>query len=493
MRKLLLLALILTSVLQWPSSSQAKGVSDRIVISSVALAEDIIVEDDGMVHLLSYYMVDYEAELLVPPPDLDLSTAYRLQRQFYHGGDFQTFDHVAYYQGKDGGYVHYMGLENGSSEYDGKWYRVQPESDMAMQYLLTSQHLAEYIIAYQTNGQFQLLDPETLETAYTLDIGLKEWAYAFNGGASLDGTKLFFQHNRGAAHIEEFYVDLSTQKLCSTGNHAFIMATLDGQHLLFQANNAIELRDAETFELVDTLDDIAPNDRHHRLQFFTSGSYIDAFGIMWDNTTQTGEMVWLDALSFDVVDQTELKFEREVISAVRDATYGELYASDGTSRAAWSAWDQSMDFARPVRPIIDGEAMQDAGVMLELIGSHHGEQYYYPRVGRYWKWDTSKAEEVGGGIMVARQDWADEDISWFQRDIPFQHVIMQGNHLYAVEVPLEGDSATIYRLDLVSGEILNSVEVSADVHRLGYARLDTTTLKDTTVTFGSCTKGVLFD
>jgi hypothetical protein len=257
MRKLLLILLILVSALWWPTTpSGAKGVADRILISSPALSDDIIVEDDGMLSLLSPpHMKNYGVDAINEPPDIEIG--YELQRQFPGGDGYWTLDRAVYYPSTDSrhGYVHYPGSWLEYVEDDGRWYPTRPEAELAMQYVLTHQHLTDYLIAYQTDGHINLLDPATLETIYTLDTGQDEWAYAFNGGQSLDGTKLFFQRTNGA-HTEAYYVDLTTHELCSTGAHAFIMPTLDGQHLLFQVGNRIEMRDAQTFELVATLDDL---------------------------------------------------------------------------------------------------------------------------------------------------------------------------------------------------------------------------------------------
>lgn len=490
MRKVLLFVLILTAVFQLPTTSEAKGMSDRIVISSPALSEDIIVEDESMLSAL-YLMAKFADGEIDEPDDIDVG--YELKRQSSHDGTYTGFDIVYYYPSTSdkSGYVYYLGIVDGSSTLDRKWYDVRPEAELAMQYILSSQHLTDYLIAYQTNGQFQLLDPVTLETSYTLDTGLTDWAYAFNGDHSLDGNRLFFQRNSGK-HIEEYYVDLATREVCSTGNHALISPSIDGQHLIFQVGNTIEKRDAQSFELVDTIDNLFPDDNHHSLSMFTSGSYVNAIGVIWDNTARSGEMLWLDMLKFDIIDRIELNFERPVSSVTIDPTYGELFASDGFDWAKWYIWDNALDFARPVRPTNGMENIQDAGVTLALVGVHHGEPIYYPRLGRYWKWDTTKAEEVTGGITVSRREYAKEEISYYQPDIPFQHVIMQGNSLYAIEVPLEGDTATIYRLDVNSGEILNSGETTVDVHRLGYGRLDTTTLSESPVTFSECSAKLPF-
>src|SRR5690606_20879042 len=117
--------------------------------------------------------------------------------------------------------------------------------------------------------------------------------------------------------------------------------------------------------------------------------------------------------------------------------------------------------------------LQRAGVAIEPIGSYQGQLYFYPRLGRYQLWDSSKVDDVDGGIMSSLRGSLDTEYQRILPEIHFQHVIMAGNTFYALETPVESETSTIYHINVNTGEILNSMDVSPDVHFLGFEALDT--------------------
>jgi hypothetical protein len=480
MRKIVLV-LLLVSIFPLPKETAAKGMSDRIVISSEALSEDIIVEDERMLSAL-YLMANFEEGEIAEPEDIDVG--YELKRQTMHDGQYTGFDVVHYHPNtSDGsGYVYYLDVVYGTSTLAKKWYHVSPEAELAMQYIVGGQHLTDYIIASELTGQFRLLDPVTLETVHTLDVGSTAWLDMTNSNFSLDGNRLFFERNV-FKRVEHFYIDLNSREVCSTGNHRFISPSIDGQHLIFQAGDAIEKRDAQTFELVASINELFTDDGQHHMKLFVGSSLVDAIGIIWDDTTQSGEMFWLDMLTFEIVDRIALDFTSSPSSAALDTTFGELFVSDGQEWAKWYVWNDALDFARPVRPINGQKETSIDEVPLELVGMQRGKPIYYPRFSR----DTlADSTDIAGGIIVSGLRYGKQEITLFQPDILFQHVIIQGNYLYGIEAPGDGNTTTIYRLDINSGDILNSVATTADVHRLDFARLDTTNLHENQIKTSPC-------
>lgn len=473
MKRFMLVVIVITALVGWwrPESSEAKGPPSRIIISSPGLESDIVVEDDGLMALLSLTgLENVRLEVVEVPPDIDIG--YELQRQYKSGQDFRTFDRTVYYpstvEGRVG-YVHYLGIVDGSSSYDGKWFQAHPDAELAMQYILSTQHLRDFVIAYQADGQILLLDPTTLETQYTLDIGQRDVLYVNADGASLDGTQLFIGGSSGD-RFENLVIDLQTLEVCSTGVHQFVMPTLDMQHLLFQVGDVIEVRDQSNFEIVRTLD----LDKEGVVYTFPTPDHTRTFVVGWDQDSDQHRLLHINALSAETLYDHEIDFPtHQNFSGTWDTTYGQFYLTDGDKWHAWEAWNEQINPFDPIYPHEELSAMREAGVTIDVIGTHHGLIYFYPRLGRYWLWDTNQADRFEGGIFVARPHTTEDKQSRIHPDIDFQHVIMQGNVLYGLEAPIDAKSATLYKMDIDGGKMLLNTELPIEVHRLGYARLDT--------------------
>jgi hypothetical protein len=117
-----------------------KGSFDKVVIAgpgidSVDVTEAARVGALGLVTLMN-------VPVAIEPP-VDLSAGYELTRYFVDGSDYQVFDQAIYYPDILGtGYVYYVGIVNGSSEYDGNWYRATVEGDAAMRAILSENGIA---------------------------------------------------------------------------------------------------------------------------------------------------------------------------------------------------------------------------------------------------------------------------------------------------------------------------------------------------------------
>jgi hypothetical protein len=133
---------MLLMLLAFPRAASAKGPFGLVIISGGGLAADIEVTDR---HLLDFFSFSdfYESRIEAPSaPGL----GYVVSRGSTSGsGTFVAWDRLRYYPGADGqpGYVYYEGLVNGSSEYDGHWYRASANAEQYMLPLLAGQPRAE--------------------------------------------------------------------------------------------------------------------------------------------------------------------------------------------------------------------------------------------------------------------------------------------------------------------------------------------------------------
>lgn len=132
---LLGLALLLSAHL-----ALAKGVWNKVTISGEGLPGVIEITDEAV--LQSFWMYIFQ-DLTQPPinPPQVVGSGYELRRGWVENDVFTPFDMVRYYADPEGdeGYLYYVGLVNadgeadGSSEYDGNWYRVTAVGEAAMQ------------------------------------------------------------------------------------------------------------------------------------------------------------------------------------------------------------------------------------------------------------------------------------------------------------------------------------------------------------------------
>jgi len=105
-----------SATIRGPSLNGEVEITDSVIVSGFALAA----------------FENFEGGALDSP---QLTQGYLITTYFGKG---RPFDHFTYYLDPQGalGYVFYNGIVNGSSEYDGKWYRVTPQGDRAIRRLL---------------------------------------------------------------------------------------------------------------------------------------------------------------------------------------------------------------------------------------------------------------------------------------------------------------------------------------------------------------------
>lgn len=115
-----LLTLILLLV---PAIALAKGPFDYISVKGPGIIGDIIITDPALTGFFSF--ADFSAGPI--PAPADPGQGYQIVRAYVVEDKDQPFDQLEYYPYT--GYVHYIGLAEGSSEYDNNWYAADPAAD----------------------------------------------------------------------------------------------------------------------------------------------------------------------------------------------------------------------------------------------------------------------------------------------------------------------------------------------------------------------------
>jgi hypothetical protein len=131
---LILSALALLVVVKDPAL--AKGPADKVTVNGPGLKREIAITDAQDLQALSMgQLVDFNNPVAAPG---EIGPGYELTRYYEDKANFIAFDHVRYHPDPaDGrGYVFYIGLVNGWSEYDGKWFHATTQGEQALQRIL---------------------------------------------------------------------------------------------------------------------------------------------------------------------------------------------------------------------------------------------------------------------------------------------------------------------------------------------------------------------
>lgn len=131
---LILGALVLLVVIRDPSL--AKGPADKVTINGPGLKREIEITDAQALQALSTgQFEDFKSSIAAPT---EVGPGYELVRYYTSGTNLIAFDHVSYHPNPAGGrgYVFYIGLVNGWSEYDGKWFRATMQGEQILQRIL---------------------------------------------------------------------------------------------------------------------------------------------------------------------------------------------------------------------------------------------------------------------------------------------------------------------------------------------------------------------
>lgn len=126
------------------SAVVAKGIAGRIDITGADINSPWVLTDPEMLEALSIgRLEDFEAGMIaVPFDDAAAQPFYELTRYMaVSSEDAIPWDTVRYYPDPNGsrGYIHYVGVLNGFSEYDNRWFRVTETGENALQHMLSRQ------------------------------------------------------------------------------------------------------------------------------------------------------------------------------------------------------------------------------------------------------------------------------------------------------------------------------------------------------------------
>jgi hypothetical protein len=138
--KLKSVALLLVALMLLAQAVLAKGPPQKVTISGGDLAEEIEIlgDDTALTALAMMTLEDYETRT-DEAPDVE-GEGYRIARFFETTAGYYTpFDEIRYFPDREGGrgYINYIGIVNGSSEYDGEWFRANLEGETVLQAVIT--------------------------------------------------------------------------------------------------------------------------------------------------------------------------------------------------------------------------------------------------------------------------------------------------------------------------------------------------------------------
>lgn len=138
---------VLLASLLITQAALAKGPPQKITISGGDLLHEIeITGDEAMLNALAMMSLEDYRTLTPDAPENISGDGYLITRYYeVSSGRFVAFDEVRYFPDPDGGrgYLNYVGIVNGSSEYDGKWFRPSASGEAALQSLLAGTAAAE--------------------------------------------------------------------------------------------------------------------------------------------------------------------------------------------------------------------------------------------------------------------------------------------------------------------------------------------------------------
>jgi hypothetical protein len=138
--KLLFVGVTLAILLVLAVPASAKGIASLIEIEVPGLENTIRVEGLDAVWDLSIGQLEDFTQPLDAPADAGVGL-YLTRYLSDNERDTYPFDNVVYFASQTGGrgYVYYLGMINGRSEYDGRWFQATPEGDAAISAVL-AQH-----------------------------------------------------------------------------------------------------------------------------------------------------------------------------------------------------------------------------------------------------------------------------------------------------------------------------------------------------------------
>lgn len=470
--KLILICLILsTTLLPMQQSAEAKGISHRIVISHQDWPEDKLVSDTGTVSMLSMTRLEkfwcdenaldlYCGEIEEPT---DIADGYLLQRQYQLAvNEFRTFDEVEYYPSTTAGqrgYVFYKGIVNGSSEYDAHWYYVSREAEIVLQRLLEMPTLHDYILVAEQNERFPnliaLIDPDTLERVITIQVDMPAGTYITAASADATGQKLIINVDGAAQGSLE--IDYPNWSYCSLGVREWLATSFDKQHHLFLVGNLIEVRAADTYQLLTEL-----KLNGNQVNFFTAGD--NRFLYMLDYSKANGALWEIDLQNFAMTKLADVAEAQANWQGVENQDFLNIYFTDGRGLWVWDYFQESwQDLSK-----MGLESVTETTEYMHPIGFSYGQLFFYHEQARYLP--KQSEDGVGGLFQVEPYDGTVQNI--WHTDIPFAQVLYNNNSFYGLSNPADAEESTLYRLAGNSETVLAEQSFAPGAHYIDYVQMD---------------------
>jgi hypothetical protein len=192
----------------------AKGPTDRIILTGPELESEMILTNPEIVLRLSMgNLEDFRTGIIEEPADPG-TVYYELERQYeLRAGEFQTFDRVRYYPGarRQTGYVFYVGIENGWSDYDGKWFHATAEAAVTFDTLFDPQ-AQPYVALLQDTGAVHFVDPVTL--ADVVQLSLLDDVLPLSHFVDSPDTQTFYLRSDLAGFAQHYRVNLADGTIC---------------------------------------------------------------------------------------------------------------------------------------------------------------------------------------------------------------------------------------------------------------------------------------
>lgn len=452
----LVLMFSLLLVLALPGFASAKGPASRITIVGPGLNGELVLEGDATVLTpISFAMLEDFMQPVDPPARP--ARGFELTRFFEtNSGEFVPFDQVAYHPAPDGepGVVHYLGIVNGSSEYDGRWFRTSSKGEAALREVLASHGanldavavpVAPYLALTGERGALRLFDPATLDTAAAWQISASEPSLIGATGAPL-GDALFLNALDEHGEFGTLRLDLASARACPLELPGEVIAAApDGENVIVSAQHVKASEHAPTTRLevrrADTLDfgkitAVAPGSA--AVQHFASqdGRQIATLRHEDDNTS----ISVFDTLRQQTIVERRVGKMREgaAYRIAWDSASGAIYVLDG--QWVYRLDGDELEFTQYGGFELVDEDKQPLGVpgaAFEIAGARDGTLYLY------------RPGEVGGILQVRFVLGRLEERLW--ADLAPVQAVLHGETIYVVTHDADTDESALWALDLATG------------------------------------------
>ncbi|MEL7675038.1 MAG: hypothetical protein AAGU78_14975, partial [Chloroflexota bacterium] len=343
----LVVLLSLLIALALPGLASAKGPAQRITIIGPGLEGELeIVNDAALLNALSMTMLEDFMQPIDPParpaPGFEITRFYEANT-----GGYVPFDVVVYHPAPEGepGAIYYDGIVNGSSEYDGRWFRTNPKGEAALREALAA-HGANldavatvttpYLALSGQGSRFRLIDLATLEPAVAWQIGASEVTLV-RVTAAPRGDALWVEALEGRGARGTLRLDLASGRACLLKMPGEVVTAVpDGESLIVASwhvkpgdrapSTQIEVRSADSLDLKTAIETSQAN---AAVQHFASpdGRYVATL------RHEAGE-TWVSI--FDTFRQRQIVERRmgettegAAYRVAWDSTSGTIYVIDG--------------------------------------------------------------------------------------------------------------------------------------------------------------------